>query len=127
MLNSIAACSKNLFLAALLMLGITGHAFATTALDGNWQTGEDNSVVHVESSDGVATGKLISSDNPKAKMGTEILRNFKQTKGVWNGEIYAAKKDKLYNATITPTENSLEIKISAGVVSKKLSWKRADK
>ena len=118
---------ESLVLATLMMLGLTANAIAQSTLEGNWQTGEDNSVVTVETAYGVITGKLISSDNPKAKMGTEILRNFKQIKGVWTGQVYAAKKDKLYDATISPDANVLNIKVSAGIASKKLTWKRAQK
>jgi len=97
---------------------------ADSAIDGVWQTGEDNSTVETFERDGEVFGKLVSSDNPKAKIGTEILRNFTETNGVWKGTLYAVKRDKLLNATIVPSANSLKINVSAGLMSQKLSWDR---
>ena len=109
--------------ALLLTVGLSALA-AQDGLEGDWQTGEDNTVVRVTALDGVYTGKLLSSDNRKAKVGTEILRDFKPTDGAYKGTIYAVKRDKLMDATITPAGNVLNIKVSAGIVSKKLSWTR---
>lgn len=95
---------------------------AQGTLEGSWQTGEDNSVVTVTGQDGVFTGKLVSSDNPKAKLGTEILRNFSLVDGVWTGKLWAAKRGKLYNATITPSADTLKINVSAGMMNKKVAW-----
>lgn len=124
--------SKLIFLNKLIfvtwmMLGYSYDSAAQSTLTGKWQTGEDNSIVQVEETSGVITGKLVSSDNPKAKMGTEILRDFKQAKGVWSGRLYAAKKDKLYDATLSLNTNTLNIKVSAGIVNKKLAWQRVEK
>jgi len=110
------------FLATLL---VSSWSIASgNGLEGNWQTGEDNSVVQVFEQDSEYFGKLVSSDNPNAKMGTQILRNFKQVDGVWKGTLYAAKRDQLLDAVITPQANTLNITVKAGLVSKKLAWQR---
>ena len=94
------------------------------SLDGRWQTGEDNSIVEVFEQDGEYFGKLVSSDNPNARIGTEILRNFTAAGGTWKGKLYAAKRDKLLDAVITPKADTLNIEVKAGMVSRKLAWQR---
>lgn len=108
----------------LLLLILSSDIAAQGELNGKWQTGEDNSVVEVTETNGVAVGKLVSSDNPKAVLGTEILRNVTQSGGQWKGKIWAAKRKKLMDATITPSADILQIKVSAGVVSKNVTWNR---
>jgi len=109
----------------LALVGMSnGHA-TEGALNGLWQTGEDNSIVEVTEKNGVATGKLVSSDNPKAVAGTEILRNFSETNGTWNGSVYAIRRNKLMDATITPSADNLTIDVNAGFTSKDLTWTRA--
>lgn len=109
---------------ALLLSLMAVDLEAQGALDGKWQTGEDNSVVEVTEAGGVAVGKLVSSDNPNAVMGTEILRNVTKTGDVWSGKIWAAKRKKLMDATITPSADTLEIKVSAGIASRTVTWAR---
>lgn len=127
MTRSTLLFSISLFLTLPLMLVFSSHAKAQSALDGSWQTGEDNTIVKIETVDGTATGKLVSSDNTKARAGTEIVRDFQQVEGIWTGKIFAAKRNKLMDATITPAADSLNIKVSAGMMSKKLVWTRTKK
>lgn len=97
---------------------------AQKTLEGTWQTGEDNTVVKTYQKDGAWYGKIISSDNPKAKMGTDILKGFKQENGAWEGKIFAIKRGKIMDAIIKPAKDVLEITVSAGFFSKTLEWKR---
>ena len=113
-------------LTALALLLASLNLEAQGELEGKWQTGEDNSVVEVTETGGVAVGKLVSSDNPNAVMGTEILRNLTEADGSWSGKIWAAKRKKLMDATITPSANTLQIKVSAGIASRTLNWTRVN-
>jgi len=115
----------SLGIALIAIFGMSNNHAAEGALNGFWQTGEDNSIVEVTETNGIATGKLVSSDNPKAVAGTEILRNFSETSGVWKGSVYAVRRDKLMDATITPSVDSLAIDVNAGLISKDLTWTRA--
>jgi uncharacterized protein (DUF2147 family) len=121
-------CNKSAFPAvlALAFLFASENIAALDELEGRWQTGEDNSVVEITQAEGVAVGKLVSSDNPNAVMGTEILRNLTEADGVWSGKIWAAKRKKLMDATITPAADSLQISVSAGIASRTLTWTRVD-
>ena len=111
-------------LALTAVLGVSNSYAAPGALAGRWHTGEKNTVVEVSEANGVATGKVISSDDPKGAPGTEVLKNFSESAGVWKGTIYAIAMDKLMDATITPSANSLAISVSVGFIKKKLTWTR---
>jgi len=108
----------------ILLLCFPLSLFAQDSLAGVWQTGEDNSEVKIIEQDGVYSGKLVSSDNPKAKMGTEILKELSQVDGTWKGSLYAAKRGKWYKASIVPSSDTLNITVSAGIVTQKVTWKK---
>lgn len=97
---------------------------AQESLKGTWSTGEENTKIQTYQKDGKWYGKIISSDNPKAEIGFDVLREFKKEKGEWSGKIFAAKKGKLMDAKIKPEEDLLEISVSAGFFSKTLKWKK---
>ncbi|MCR9287142.1 MAG: DUF2147 domain-containing protein [Bacteroidetes bacterium] len=103
------------------------YIFALSAQDslkGIWLTGEENTKIETYQKDGVWFGKIVSSDNPNAKIGTDILRDLKKDNGEWKGKIFAAKRGKIMDAIIEPTKNILKITVSAGFFSKNLEWKR---
>ena len=116
---------KNLLLISVLTLVVV-------ALNGQemteavWLTGEENTKIETFQRDGLWYGKIVSSDNSKAKIGKEILQDFVEIDGEWKGKLYAAKKDKLMNAVIIPSFEKLNITVSAGLFKKKLTWTRVN-
>ena len=107
----------------LMVLSITS-VHAQQSLKGVWQTGIDNTKVETYQKEGAWFGKIISSDNPKAIPGTDILRNFKKKGDSWQGQLFAMKKNKLVDAVISPGDNRLLIKVSVGFFTKNLQWLR---
>lgn len=99
---------------------------AQDSLEGIWLAGEDNTKIETYQKDGAWFGKIVSSDNPNAKIGTNILRDFKKDRDEWKGKIFAAKRGKILDAIIEPTKNILTITVSAGFFSKDLEWKRIE-
>lgn len=93
-------------------------------LVGIWDTGENNTKIEIAAPDGVITGKIKSSDNPKAAVGKVILKDLKKEDTHWKGKIYAAKKKKWYDAVLSEKKEQLEINISVGFLSKTLTWKK---
>ena len=91
---------------------------------GIWLTGEENTKIETYQKEGAWYGKIVSSDNPKAKIGKDILQGFKQVDGQWEGKLFAAKRGKTLDAVIEPSEEVLNITVSAGFFSKSLAWKR---
>jgi len=97
---------------------------AQSSLEGKWNTGEENTIIQTYEKDGAWYGKILSSDNANAKIGTVILQGFKQDGDVWKGKLYAVKRDKLMDAEISTATSTLNITISVSFMTKKLKWKR---
>ncbi len=110
----------------LFLLLSSPNIFAQQSIEGKWQTGVDNTIVETYQKDGAWFGKIVSTDNSQAKIGTDILRGFKEEDNVWKGKLYAPKKDKLVDAVITPAKDKLFIKVSSGLFSKNLEWTKAE-
>lgn len=94
--------------------------------EGIWLTGEENTKIETYKKDGAWYGRIVSSDNPKATIGQDILQQFINEKGKWTGKLYAAKRDKLLDAVIKPSDDKLDISVSAGFFKKNLKWIRED-
>lgn len=110
---------------ATLAIGIVSlSSFAQQDLTGKWAVGQENTYVEIEQIKGVYSGKIIASDNPKAKIGRLIVKDVKQTKNKWEGKVYAPKRQEWYDAELTPKENVLEIKIKVGFFSRTMEWQR---
>lgn len=93
---------------------------------GIWETGEDNTKIEICKVDGQILGRIKSSDNSKAKVGKVILKDLNKKGGKWKGRIFAAKRGEWYNVEITPDRKVLKLKISVGLLSKTLEWKRTE-
>jgi len=91
---------------------------------GTWNTGQQNTIVETYEKDGAWFGKVVSSDNPKVKIGLEILRGFKLEDEELKGKMFAAKRNKEFDAVIDPSDEKLLITISAGFMTRKLTWER---
>lgn len=115
---------KNLILIVVALCSFS--VFGQSNLTGTWDTGEDNTVIEITESDGKTTGKIKSSDNPKATINKVMLKDLKKSGSSWNGKIYAAKRQQWYDAEITQKGDVLEIKISVGFMSKTVEWKRIE-
>jgi len=115
---------KNIILLALSLCSIS--IFGQSNLNGTWGTGEDNTKIEISESDGKVTGKIKSSDNPKATIGNTMLKDLKKSDSSWKGKIYAAKRQEWHDAVLTQKGNILEIKISVGFFSKTVEWKRVE-
>jgi hypothetical protein len=92
--------------------------------EGIWLTENGKAKIETYQNDGVWYGKVISSDNPKVKSGTDILKDIKQVDGEWKGKFFVAKRNRLVDAVFGPTKDKLKITIFRGSSSKTLVWKR---
>lgn len=113
---------KNLILIIITLTSFS--AFSQTELVGEWNTGEDNTIIEILTPKNQAIGKVKSSDNPKAEIGKTMLKDIKKKGNNWTGKIYAAKREQWYDVTITSKGNTLELAISVGFFSKTLEWKK---
>lgn len=107
----------------LSMLFVTFTMKAQQSIAGIWNTGKENTKIEItEAHDGVYEGKIISSDNPKAKTGKTLLKDIKSIDGEWKGKLFAAKKGKWMDAVLKEEANQLLITVKAGWRSKTIKW-----
>ena len=106
--------------ALFITLGLSAQDFPK----GVWLTSEENTKIETYEKEGAWYGKIVSSDNPKAKIGKDILRGFKKENGQWNGKLFTAKRGKILDAVIEPQKEALNITVSAGFFTKSLVWKK---
>lgn len=112
---------RNIFLVLIISL-FSMNSFAQSDLSGEWIVGEKNTVVKIEQHNSIYSGKIISSDNPKVKIGNLMVKELRQTKGKWEGKVYSPKRMEWYDAEFTKKENKLNIAISVGFFSKTVEW-----
>lgn len=108
----------------LIAISFTTISINAQSIAGVWNLGEDNTKIEITENNGVFNGKIISSDNSKAKVGSQILKDVKFSNGEGKGKMYAAKKGKWYDATIKEKGNELNVTIKVGFMSKTLKWKK---
>ena len=112
----------------LILIVVTLCSFSVSGqsqLNGTWNTGEDNTVIEITESAGKTSGKIKSSDNPKATIGKVIVKDLKKSGSSCKGKIYAPKRQEWYDAVLTQKGNILVIKISVGFFSKTVEWKES--
>jgi uncharacterized protein (DUF2147 family) len=113
---------KLLFVLIFCLLGSV--LFAQTDLTGTWNTGKENTLVKIYEKEGVYFGELISSDNPKAQIGRQLIKDLKNEKGEWKGKLYAPKKKEWVDAEMDLVDDDLNITIKAGFFKKTIEWKK---
>ncbi len=110
----------------LLIVSLLGSTIiAQTDISGTWTFGYKNTIVNISEKDGIYSGEIASSDNPKAKIGKQILKDFKQKKSGWTGKLYSARRNKWFDVVIKNVDDTLEIVVSAGFRKKTIVWKKA--
>lgn len=118
---------KTVALIITLCLTFSISAFAQQPIDGIWLTNTQNTKVQTYKKEGKWFGKIVSSDNPNSKkVEVDILRDFEEKDGVWEGQLYIPARDKLLDATIDSENDKLEIEISIGLFHKTVEWTRTD-
>lgn len=111
---------KILFTFCILFLAL--NANAQESLVGTWNTGKENTRIAITKENDSYQGKIVSSDNPQAKAGTQLLKDIKSVGGEWKGKMFIPKKKKWYNATFKEKGNELLITVKAGFMSKSVAW-----
>lgn len=116
---------KNLILIAVFsVFGLS--LYSQTDITGVWNTGDQNTLVKIEKVEDVFIGKIVSSDNPSAKIGNTLIKDVILKKGKWTGQMFAPRKGEWYDAEFKAKENILEIEISVGFMSKTLEWTKEE-
>ncbi len=119
------------------MLAVVGISMATMAFAADplanttWQTfddGKPKGVVKITESNGVLTGKLISTVSEKGKkhVGMTVISGLKADGGgkYSGGNITDPEKDKTYRLTANLSGNTLDLKGHLGPFSRSQTWKK---
>jgi uncharacterized protein (DUF2147 family) len=114
---------KKLFLVLIFSL-LSSALFAQTDLTGTWNTGKDNTLVKIFEKDGVYVGEIESSDNPKAEIGKQLIKDLRNEDDEWAGKLYAIKKKEWVDAEMELIDDNLKITIKAGFFKKTIEWKK---
>ena len=119
-------------LLAFSTMGLASVAFAADPLHNTtWQTfdeGQPKAVVKVTESNGVLTGKIVSTTRPEGKkfIGKTIITGLKsQSNGKYSqGSITDPEKNKTYKLTATLNGSTLNLKGHLGPFSRTQVWKK---
>jgi uncharacterized protein (DUF2147 family) len=110
---------KILFLSLLISFLTPSNDFT-----GIWSMSKGNTKIEIYEKSGAYFGKIVSSDDEKAKKGTLVLREFTYMDGVWKGKLYSFKKNKLVDAEMLIEDNILKVSFDAGFMSRTLEWEK---
>lgn len=111
-----------LLMLCILLSSLTMNAQQSIA--GIWNTGNDNTKIEITKANDVYEGKIVSSDNAKAKIGKQLLKEVKSVDGEWKGKLFAAKRGKWMDAVLEEKGNQLQVTVKAGWMSKTLEWRK---
>ena len=95
---------------------------AQQSIVGIWNTGKENTKIEITEVDGIFQGKILSSDNEKAKIGKLLLKDVKSVRKGYKGKLFAAKRGEWMDAVLKEKDNKLSITVSAGFMSKTVEW-----
>jgi uncharacterized protein (DUF2147 family) len=108
----------------LLMFSIV-YTSAQQSLEGLWKTGKEETIIEIYFSNEQLIGKIKFSNNKEVDVGKIILKDLRSEENKWVGKIYAIKRKEWYSVEIISKEEVLELKISSGLISKSLQWKKS--
>lgn len=95
---------------------------AQQAPTGIWNTGKDNTKIEIAEVNGVYEGKIVASDNAKAKIGKLLIKGVQLVDGEWKGKLFAPKRGEWMDAVLKEKGNQLLITVKAGWMSKTIEW-----
>jgi uncharacterized protein (DUF2147 family) len=116
---------KYLVVGLLMVIASPLYSQTQSPLLGIWDTGQENTHVEIFDEEGMLTGKIISSDNDKVKIGLVMLKDLEEKDGYWEGKIYSLRRKDWFDAEIRPNGNKLDLEVSTGFFSKSIKWKKS--
>jgi hypothetical protein len=108
----------------LILLLSTFSAMAQQSIIGRWNSGQENTVIEIKEIKGKVEGRIVSSDNTKAPIGRLILKGVFREEGYISGSLYSLRKGKWFDASFSPQSKNMEVTLTVGLISRKLSWKK---
>jgi hypothetical protein len=104
-----------------LQLFVFGQ-FAVAELEGQWDTGKENTIVKIYQKNGIMQGEIVSSGNPKAQPGTNLIKDLKKEGQEWKCKLFAPKRQEWVDATLKRQGDKLNISVKVGLFSNTMDW-----
>lgn len=98
---------------------------AQDGITGKWKMPENNTKIEITKVNDVCNGRVIQSDTEEA-LGKVVLKDFERSGEIWKGKFYVVRKDRLFNATLKPDGDQLEMEVKAGIKSKTIMLSRVE-
>lgn len=113
------------YLLTIIIASISlSKTISQSTLEGVWDTGMENTLIHIYKSDDQYMGKVLASDNEKAPIDMQVLRNVKQVESHWEGEFFIPRFGTWMEAEFAPSKESLDVQVSVGWFKRKRTWSR---
>lgn len=90
---------------------------------GEYEIPDGKGYIELYEKEGKLFGRTVRGERPEMN-GFDVLRDFEFKKNKWVGKIYSAEKNKLFKASFVEKDDALKITISAGIMKKRLTWKK---
>lgn len=98
---------------------------AQSQLDGVWNPGVGDLLLEIrENNLGHREGVIVTSDNPDAPPGKQIIRNLTYKEDHWEGEFFIPRFGKWLEAHFYPEAQQMEVTVYVGWFSKSRVWSR---
>ena len=98
--------------------------FAESDLVGTWNTGRENTLVRIYEIEKEYYGEIISSDNRKVEIGTQILKDFEKVDDKWKADLFFPKMQRWFTTMIELEDDTLTITISTKTFKRSKVWTR---
>lgn len=110
----------------VLFLLTSTSLMAQNSILGQWHTGQECTIIEVIEIKGKIEGRIVESSNAKVPIGKFILKDvYSNTEGV-KGKLYSLRKNKWFEATLSPRSNEMHVTIAAGLAKRTVVWKRKE-
>ena len=109
-----------------LILVLAAFIFAQNSVTGIWQAKKNNAKIEISDHNGKLQGKLKSTDNKEAIIGTVLIKNLKKVDGLWKGQIFSLERESWYDVELKLKGDVLELVVSVAFLSKTLEWKKVN-
>ena len=100
-------------------------------IEGKWLNQKKTAVIEIYEDDGKYFGKRVkifpdeNGELSDRKLGEIVLRDFEWDDDLYEGELYAPKRDEYFDCEISlQDENTLELSISVFLMSREFYWTR---
>lgn len=99
---------------------------AQQAIEGIWNTGQDNTQIEIKAVGNQYEGTILFSDNPKVPIEKLMIKEAIKDGDVYKGKLYAIRKKKWVNAVFAPDRETLVVTITAGWKKKIVEWEKVN-